>query len=197
MNTLKMLGLKDNWLYEVVVSSYKGQIPHAAPFGMKIRNFNKIIIEMYKGSSTLKNVLAEKEFALNAVDDPTIFYNTLYRKEKINFGIAELINAPVLLHSPLSIEARLETTTEKENSYLFEADIVHINTRRDSKFANRAKALVLESLILSTRTGLIPQKELEKALKENYRIIKKVAPGSEYEIVMHDLLTDKLGLEEK
>ena len=43
----------------------------------------------------------------------------------------------------------------------------------------------------------IPQKELEKALKENYRIIKKVAPGSEYEIVMHDLLTDKLGLEEK
>lgn len=193
MNTLESLGMKKNWLYEVVVSLYDGQVSHAAPFGAKTNDFKTVIIEMYKGSNTLRNVLAGKEFALNAVDDPAIFYNALYCREKIQFESAKMITAPVLFHSPSSIEVRLKAAKEKEKSYLLESEVVHIHTRNKGELTNRAQGLVLESLILSTRRSMFPVKELEKMLTENDRVIKKVAPGSKYEKIMHDLLIDCLG----
>ncbi len=192
MNTLESLGLKEKWLYEVIISSYDHQVPHAAPFGMRVKNFETITLEIYKSSNTLKNILAGKEFALNAVDDPAIIYNALYSKEKMYFASAEMINAPVLLHSSSSIEVKLKTIVEKKNRFLLEAEVVHINIRNNGEFTNRAKSLVLESLIVSTRKKLLSKKKLESLLKENYRVIKKVAPGSKYEALMHSLLIDCL-----
>ena len=77
MSTLMELGMKKNWLYEVVISSFDNRVPHAAPFGAKTRDLKSVAIEMYKGSNTLRNVLAGKEFALNTISDPTAFYYAL------------------------------------------------------------------------------------------------------------------------
>jgi hypothetical protein len=192
MNTLESLGLKEEWLYEVIISSYDHQVPHAAPFGMRVKNFETITLEIFKGSNTLKNILASKEFALNAVADPAIIYNALYSKEKIHFDSAEMINAPVLSHSSSSVEVKLKTIVEKKNRFLLEAEVVHITIRNDGEFTNRAKNIMLESLIVSTRKNLLPKKKLESLLKENYRVIKKVAPGSSYESLMHSLLIECL-----
>jgi len=188
MSTLKQLGIKQNWLYEVVITSLDNNAPHAAPFGVKTTDFKIVFIEMYKGSNTLRNVLTNKEFVLNTVTDPTVFYDALYAREKIDFGFAKMIIAPVLTDSPASIEVRLKNAINKEQSYMIEAEVVYIHIRKRKELLNRAKSLVLESLILATRIPYLPERKPEELLRENYRVIKKVAPGSKYEHVMQELL---------
>ena len=188
MSTLKQLGIKQNWLYEVVITSLDNNIPHAAPFGVKTTDFNDVLIEMYKGSNTLRNVLANKEFVLNTVTDPTVFYDALYAEEKINFGFAKMIMAPVMTDSPASIEVRLKNARIKEQSYMIEAEVIYIHIRNRKELINRAKSLVLESLILATRIPYLAQRKPEELLRENYRVIEKVAPGYKYEHVMQELL---------
>ena len=188
MSTLKQLGMKKNWLYEIVISSIDNNVPHTAPFGVKTTDFKLVSIEMYKGSNTLRNVLKSKEFVINTVSDPTVFYHALYVREKINFGFAKMIIAPVLTDSPASIEVRLKNTINREQSYMIEAEVVYIHIRNPSELINRAKSLVLESLILATRIPYLPERKPEELLRENYRVIKKVAPGSKYEHVMQELL---------
>lgn len=195
MNTLESLAMKKNWLYEIVVSCYDGLVPHAAPFGCKTTDFQKVALEMYKGSNTLKRILDVREFAINTVDDPVTFYNALYCREHIHFEEARKINAPVLSDSPASIEVRLITALEREQSYLLEAEVIHIHVRRKRDLINRASGLTLESVILSTRRSMFPKEELAGKLKENYRVIKKVAPDSIYVKVMDDLLIDCFGHE--
>lgn len=190
MNKLQELGLKTGWLYEVVISTYKNNNPHAAPFGIKTSNFKCLALEMYKGSNTLENILATREFVINLVDDPLFFYQALYDREKINFASAKQVKAPVMLDSPSSIEARLITAVNKKQRVLIEAEVVHIHSRKKGELINRAKSLFLESLILSTRLIVFPKLNLDKLIRENYRVIKKVAPGSKYETMMQELLND-------
>ncbi len=188
MSTLKQLGIRKNWLYEVVITSIDNNVPHAAPFGVKTADFKLVSIEMYKGSNTLRNVLKSKEFVINTVTDSTVFYQALYEREKINFGSAKMIKAPVLTDSPASIEVRLTNAINSEQSLVIEAEVVYIHIRNRSELINRAESLVLESLILATRIPHLPERKPEELLRENYRVIKKVAPGSKYEHVMQELL---------
>jgi len=190
MKSLQQLGMEKNWLYEVVISSYHDDIPHAAPFGVKSSDFKSVTIEMYKGSNTLRNVLTHKEFVLNPVDDPLVFYQALYAREKINFNPAKMIKAPVITDSPSAIEVRLINAVDRKLSFLIEAEVLYIHVQNIRPLTNRAKSLVLESLILSTRRSCFPEQKLDKLIRENYRVIKKVAPGSRYEIIMQELLNN-------
>ncbi len=192
MGALESLKMKKNWLYEIVVSSYSGKSPHAAPFGVRTKDYQNVVIEMYKGSKSLSNVLATGEFCINLIDDPVVFYNTLYNRQNINFNNAHIINAPTLADSPAYIEVRLTKADELEKTYLIEAKVVQTDVLRESELINRAKNLFLESIILSTRKAFFPSDQLEKLLKENLRVIKKVAPGSDYEKGMHHILVDSL-----
>jgi len=180
--------MNKNWIYEVVISCFDQNIPHAAPFGVKTADFKLVAIEMYETSNTLKCILANQEFVLNAVDDPIVFYHALFNKEKLNFGSAKKVKAPVLMDFSAFIEARLTNTIKREQSIIIEAEVVHIHLRSKAELLNRAKGLVLESLILATRIPHFPKRKFEEGLRENYRVIKKVAPGSKYEEMMQDLL---------
>ena len=188
MKTLDQLGMKKNWIYEVIISSIGDNVPHAAPFGVKTKDFKLVKIEMYSGSNTLRNILANGEFAINMVVDPIIFYNALYAKEKIKYSLAKRIDTPVIYGSPASIEAGIIDTIDTKQKIMITAKVLHIHLHNKSEWINRAKNIVYESLILSTRIPHFPEGKVEAWLRENYRVVKKVAPRSEYEIIMKELL---------
>ena len=193
MRALDQLGMEKNWIYEVIISSIGDEIPHAAPFGVTTRDFNYIQIEMYKGSNTLRNILANGEFAVNMVVDPVIFYNALFAKDKIKYSSAKRIDTPVLYGSPASIEAGIIDTIDTKQKIMIKAKVVHIHLHNKSEWINRAKNLLFESLILSTRIPHFPEGKAEVLLRENYRVIKKVAPSSDYEFIMQELLKKCFG----
>jgi len=190
MNILSQLGMKKNWIYEVVISSLLNGLPHAAPFGMKSSDLSTITLDMYKGSRTLDNILTQNEFVLNLMDDPIFFNQALFARDKIRFKRARRILVPVMADAPSHIEARVICTRQTKLRVVIDAQVVHVESSEGTKLINRAEALFLESMVLSTRASFVPQADFEKNMKENFRVIKKVAPGSRYETPMKILLKD-------
>jgi hypothetical protein len=188
MKRLKEIGMKKNWIYEVIVSTLYAGIPHAAPMGIWSEDFDTLNMAIYKDSKTLENVIKEKEFTANFVDDITIFYESLFNKGKIAFKQLKQINAPVIKNSSAIIECKVKHIEKKENRFHINAEIVDIRIWDEIKLINRAEGLVIESLILATRLSHFPGRRNEDALKENFRIIGKVAPDSTYEHIMEKVM---------
>jgi hypothetical protein len=188
MKRLKEIGMKKNWIYEVIVSTFYAGTPHAAPMGIWSEDFDTLNMEIYKGSKTLENIIKEKKFTANFVDDITIFYESLFNKGKIAFKQLKQINAPVIKNSSAIIECKVKHIEKKENRFHINAEIVDIRIWDEIKLINRAEGLVIESLILATRLPHFPGRRNEDALKENFRIIGKVAPDSTYEHIMEKVM---------
>jgi len=185
---LQQLGAEKDWVYEVLLASYCSGVPHVAPFGMRVTDDTRVTLEMYEGSRSLRNVLAAKAFSLNTVQDMDFFYYALFDRERIRYGPAQKVDAPVLIDAPASMEAKVIKVTPAMRRVLVEAEIVHIEYRMKCDLTNRAQSLLLESLIIATRIPYLPEGEPAKVLKEHYRVIKKVAPDSKYEALMKELL---------
>ncbi|MGD9159068.1 MAG: DUF447 family protein [Desulfobacteraceae bacterium] len=188
MSSLSGLGLNKNWTYETIITCFNGDIPHAAPFGIKSPDLETIQFEMYKGSNTLSVILDKREFAVNFIDDPAYFFNSLYDEDQLSFMEAKNVKAPVITDCPAFIEAKMTGSKEKSQSYIVDAEIVNISVNSTSRLFNRAEGLVIESLIISTRIEYMTDGKAEEILKENHRIIKKVAPDSQHVDIMEKLL---------
>jgi len=193
MSRLEKLGMKRNWIYEVIVSTFQNKDPHSAPIGVWTENFSELNMNIYKKSRTLGNIINQKEFAVNFVSDISIFYKSLFAKNEVTYINSKQINAPAIKNSSAIVELKLKEITEKESRFQIEAHVINIQIMGDIKLVNRAESLVLESLILVTRIPFFAEGEIEKALKENFRVIKKVAPDSKFQNIMEKILiTSKL-----
>ena len=188
MKRLKEIGMKKSWIYEVIVSTFYARTPHAAPMGIWSEDFDTLNMAIYKDSKTLENIIKEKEFTANFVDDITIFYESLFNKGKIAFKQSKQINAPVIKDSSAIIECKVKHIAKKENKFHIRAEIVDIRIWDKIKLINRAESLVLESLIMATRLPHFPGRGLDEILKENFRVVGKVAPGSKYEHIMENVM---------
>ena len=162
--------------------------PHAAPMGIWSEDFDTLNMAIYKDSKTLKNIIKEKEFTVNFVDDITIFYESLFNKGKIAFEQAKQVSAPVIQDSSAIIECKVKHIAKKENRFHIRAEIVDIRIWDKIRLINRAESLVLESLIMVTRLPHFPDRGLDEILKENFRVVGKVAPDSTYVHIMANVM---------
>lgn len=194
MELLKTIGMKKDWIYEVIVSTYHdNNHPHSAPMGVWTNNFYTLNLEIYKNSKTLRNVMRRGEFAVNLVSDVTIFYESLFDKTRVAYEHSTRIDAPVIKNVPSVIDLRLKEIKEEENSFHIESTPTHVQINDIIKLINRAPPLAMESLILATKLSHLPRFKIDETLKENYRVIRKIAPGSQYEEIVGKLV-DRLGV---
>lgn len=185
---LEAIGMRKGWIYEVIVSTYRNGRPHSAPMGVWTGDFLTLNMTIYSGSSTLKSIMEKKDFAVNLVTDVAVFYDSLFNKTNIAYRDSLNVNAPVLLNASTIVEARLDKAVRSGNKFHLESTPLNIETIEPVKPINRAEAIVMESLILATRLPYLAGSKVREALKENHRIVKKVAPGSQYEEMMKKLV---------
>jgi hypothetical protein len=188
LRRLEEIGIKNNWIYEVVVSTFHVRVPHAAPMGIWSEDLDTLNLAIYRDSKTLKNIIKKKEFAVNIVDDIKTFYESLFNKGNIAYAPSNQINAPLIRDASAIIECKVTHIAQKENRFHIKAEIADIRISYKIRLINRAKGLALESLILATRLHHFPDRRIEEILKENCRVIAKVAPGSMYQQVMENIL---------
>lgn len=184
METLKKIGMQRGWIYEVIISTYHDNDPHAAPIGVWTDDFVTLRMEIYKNTRTIKNILTCREFSVNLGSDVMVFYEALFEKARIAYEKASQVKAPFIKGSPAVIESQLKEVQEQEKTFSLTATPVHVQINGKINLINRAEALALESLIIATKLPHLPAGDLKESLKENYRIIKKVAPGSQYEKIL-------------
>ena len=188
MQVLNQLGMKKNWIYEVIVSTYHENNPHSAPIGIWTDDFATLHAEIYKDTQTLKNIMKSREFTINLVADMTVFYKSLFDKTSIAYTRSSKVNAPVIRNVSAFIECSVKGIEEKTNTFHLESTPVHVQSNGTTTLINRAKSLALESLILATKSPHLPEQKVGETLKENHRVIKKVAPNSPYERILEELL---------
>ncbi len=185
MDNLKNLGLKKNWIYEVIVTTGDGKKPNAAPMGIWTTNFSDIVLEVYKNTETYKNILTTNELVVNFVDNLEIFYDSIRDKKKIGYAPAKKVNAPVLREATSWLELKVKGVRDLGESVSFTSEIVYSKVKK-VKLINRAESLTLESLIKFTKPSFPGSKKTE--IQRAYRVIKKVAPRSSYEKTVRKIL---------
>ena len=188
MKRLEEIGMKNNWIYEVIVSTFHVRVPHAAPMGIWSEDLDTLNLAIYRDSKTLENIIKKEEFAVNIVDDIKTFYESLFNKGNIAYAPSNQINAPIIRDASATIESKVTHIEQKENRFHIKAEIVNIRIWNKVRLVNRAKSLTLESLILVTRLHHFPDRRIEEILKENFRVIAKVAPDSMYEHIMENIM---------
>jgi len=188
LKPLQTIGMQKGWIYEAIVSTYRDGEPHSAPMGVWTDDFVALNMEIYSGSATLASIIKLKDFAVNLVADVTVFYDSLFDKANVEYRDSSNINSPVLLNASAIIEARLNRVENKGNRVRLEGMPVNIEVNEPVKLINRAEAIVIESLILATRLPYLAGSKVQEALRENYRIVRKVAPGSRYERIVGRLI---------
>lgn len=188
MTPLQQLGMRPHWIYEVVITTRGRSGPNAAPIGVWTEDGQILCAALYKGSATRENILEGREFAVNLVDDPLTLHAALHRREALAFKPSRGIDAPVLAAAESWLEMRLAEHREDEGKTLIRAEIAGPCPDGPAKLINRAPGLFLESLILSTRAHLSSPGQAAERLRENLRVMAKVAPGSAYVKAMQELL---------
>lgn len=190
MISLYELGLKEGWIYEVAVCTFSGQTPHAAPIGVWTNDLATLQMDLYEGSRTLRNVLERGELVADFPHDAATLATALLAGDELEFADARGVRAPRLRDASASVELLVRQTTDLSGRVRVAAEPVHVHRGPSVRLINRAEGLLIESLILATRLDRLDRATTLRQLTENYRVVRKVAPGSVYERELAALTRD-------
>jgi hypothetical protein len=192
-NVLDALGLRKDWIYETIISTYSRAKAHSAPIGVSTPDNECIVVEIYKTSETCANILSNKVFSVNLPSDISLFYDSSCKKEALVYGRANKINAPILAGAGYSLEVSVLASVDLGDRMRFTGSIVgHSSAKQPGaiKLINRGDALALEALIAATKIPYASGEEKELLIKEIRRIsrvVGRVAPGSNAEKLVDGL----------
>ncbi len=174
------LGLRRGWIYEVILT-VSG---NASPVGILTTDFESIEMDIYKTSTVCKDILEDGRYVINFVDDIGIFYNSVFEKQMLEFEGNHLKDADAF------IELDLRKTRDMGNRIRINAIPTGFRVIKTPVLVNRARYLSLESLIARTKIPHVSGEErefLERKIRENLRVGRRVAPGSEFERILEKL----------
>ncbi|MBE3032677.1 MAG: DUF447 family protein [Actinobacteria bacterium] len=193
MDQLRRLGLQERWIYEVLISTFRDDTPHAAPIGVWTNGADELLMDVYDGSRTLANILEGGQFVANFPLDAGLLYTALRAPQQLAFAEARFVHAPVVAGCTATVELTLSRATPGGDRVRIVGDVKRVHHAGAPRLINRAEGLLLESLVLATRLEHREAAAALTTLTENHRVVGKVAPGSAYERALAALLRD-LGL---
>jgi hypothetical protein len=188
MDRLDALGLQERWIYEVLISTFHDQTPHAAPIGVWARGTDELLMDVYDGSQTLANILEIGHFTASFPSSAVMLQTALRDSGQLAFADARLVRAPVVAGCTATVELTLKRATPGDGRVRIVGHVECVHLEAAPRLINRAEGLLLESLVLSTRLKRGTREAAVSALTENLRVVGKVAPGSVYEHALTELL---------
>ncbi|KON30820.1 hypothetical protein AC480_00120 [miscellaneous Crenarchaeota group archaeon SMTZ1-55] len=204
VGNLEKLGFRKGMIFEAIVSTYSHEgRPNAAPMGIRSEDMKHVIMSPFKRTQTYKNMKNKGCAVVNFVADPTTFYQTAFKDEgtgsnAINnlFEKATVVEAPRLKEVDALLEVAVVEAKDVGKRGMIVGRVVHGNIG-PSRFRPycRGGFAVIEAVIHATRIRefLAAGREGETGrlieLVEHYqRLIKRVAPNSEYVTTVDELM---------
>lgn len=184
MEALKRLGLEKNWIYETIITTHvKGRV-NSAPMGVWTPDLESIKLHLYKKTRTYKGIIENRGFVANFPNSMMAFYKSLLNEKTLDESL-------FLEGCDAFLEAEVSGLDDTEDLVEVTARILSYRLDENPRLINRAEHLSLESLIAYSKLPTSSKKErgsILEAIKENYRIICKTAPGSRFQALVQELL---------
>ncbi len=199
MQDLESLGMKKGLLYETVITTQnKSRVPNAAPIGVICKNKNEIVLNLFEGTHTLKNIEENSKFVVNILKDPLVFVgcttgdlssdyfkthgDDFYIKNTDAFFTARVTGIK---------EIEKEDNISKSKMTIIKASVNEIVVKKDGiEPLNRAIFAIIESLVYSTRIKMVDEDTAKKYLErinEMSKIVNRVG-SLDHKKAMQNLL---------
>lgn len=189
------MAFKKDYIYEVIIEIDTGGEKNFAPMGMKYLETKdgtkKFEISVFKGTNTArlltenlnKNPTDKRNFTFACIwtSDMDCFYECITKKFSGEF-ISKTEKFPKVVFKA----EKIDDSGEKLRITCATAMEKRTERKIEKNLLNRAKYLTLEALICYTKP--ISYDAKKNKISEMLRVIKKVAPDSEYERNVSDLL---------
>lgn len=168
-------------IYETIITStdQQGQ-PHIAPFGVRERD-GLVLIAPFRPSTSLDNLLTQRNAVINLTDDVRIFAGALTGRRAWPLCRAEKIDGYVLEDALAHQELELVEIKDDPSRPELYFRVVHEVSHRPFRGFNRAQAAVIELAVLVSRLHMLPMDKIEAELAYLQIAIDKTAGPRELE----------------
>jgi len=207
---LSSVGMEKGQQYETIITTTnKNGDKNAAPIGVVCKDKDKIMCRIFKGSTTLDNIIIQREFVVNITLNPILFsFATIDNIsedffEKNNNSADSFVNLSdvdaYLKCKVVNVKEAIKKSDpiRKSEAKVIVADVVDIVLNNIcAKAANRGFYCLIESLVNFTRIDIVDKDKKDYFINrfiESKRIINKV--GSKEDKYAMDLI--KKALENK
>jgi hypothetical protein len=201
LDNLNSLHMNKGQMYETIITTKTAnglnsddkvnKVPknNAAPIGVLCKNPEQVVLYLYEGTHTLKNIDDYGEFIVNITQDPLIFTkSTLGDVDEDHF--ADYKGIPYFKNTDAFFVARVENTKEitRKNGFgsskmsIITANVEEVVQFKDTMPLNRGIYAVVESLIHYTRLELADDQTRAnywQRIKEMNRVAQKVGSTQE------------------
>lgn len=199
MQDLDSLGMEKGLLYETIITTKDANgKPNAAPIGTICKNKREIVLHLYEGTHTLKNIKSNKEFIVNILKDPLVFVGCTigdlpfenFKKQDDSFYIK---NTDAFLSAKVTSikEVEKKDNISKSTLNIINAHVNEIIIKKESvEPLNRAIFAIIESLVYLTRMELVDENTSNmyfERIKEMSRLVNRVG-GLDHKKAMQDIL---------
>ncbi|MBE6510641.1 MAG: DUF447 family protein [Methanobrevibacter sp.] len=197
---LSKIGMFKGQQYETIITTRdnEGNL-NAAPIGVICRGNDKVMCRIFKGITTLENIISQKEFVVNISQDPLLFtWSLLDNLEKKDFS-QDISIKGIDCYFKCKVTDLKEAVKQsdpirkKSEAIVIKADVTELIINKPVKVYNRSFGYVLESLVHMSRIDIADEKQRNDylaRLKEAYRVVKKV--GSKKDKQAMDDIKNKL-----
>ncbi|MBE6504980.1 MAG: DUF447 family protein [Methanobrevibacter sp.] len=197
---LTKIGMFKGQQYETIISTVNCDSEvNAAPIGILCREKDKVMCRIFKGSTTLENIISQKEFVVNITQNPELFtWSLLDNLQKDDFN-KDLSIKNVDCYFKCKVTDIKEAVKQsdpikkKSEANVIKADVCELVINKETKVYNRAFGCVIESLANFSRFDIVDNEKRKfylDSFKESYRVVKKV--GSPKDKKAMDTIKNKL-----
>jgi uncharacterized protein len=181
MNTATRSGDDAAPIYETVITTCSAAgVVHVAPMGLRYLD-GEVLIQPFRPSTTLDNILATGRAVLNTLTDVRVFAGCVTGRQRQwptqPVGDGQVRLACALAHEALSL-ARQDGDAQRPRLWLTRGA-----TQQHAPFPgmNRAQAAVLEGAVLVSRLHMLPADKVHAELRYLQIAIDKTAADPERE----------------
>lgn len=199
---LSKIGMNKGQQYETIITTMdKNLNTNAAPFGLRVLDNDKIVLRIFEGGNTIKNIKENGEFVVNITTDPLMFtfattntiteeYLTRISKTKTHDELVYLTNADayfICKVENIKTSFREDDPIKASKINIIKAVVLEINVKNKCvKPINRGIHALIESLVNYSRINIVNKEKEDYFIDrflESERIIKKVGNKEEKESI--------------
>jgi len=199
--TLENLGFSRSTYSEVILTVKLGETVNSAPMGVLLNDKGEICLRVYRNQKTYRMIIdGAEDCVLNITDDPILFYNAIFEKERISYAPAKRVSSPRILDCKAYVECLISNVEIHEDFVKAFLKPLFIDaTVKDIKTYNRAGPAIIEALVCYSKLLYFKDADRERAgiLRKRIEIFRDVVYHSTTDSTLRKIMSKILARSEE